>query len=383
MFPFDFQPRTRIVFGIDKIDMLGALAREFATSRVMLVTDHGLRAVGHPERATKSLESAGLTVQIFDDVHENPTTKDVDAGLIFAEEFRPEMIIGLGGGSSMDCAKGINFLFTNGGTMLDYWGVGKATEPMLPMIAVPTTAGTGSETQSFALISDAKTHVKMPCGDKKASFRVAVLDPTLTITQPHHVAAVTGIDAVAHAIESFVTTRRTSISESLSREAWLYLSENFDRILDEPNDLDARGGMQLGAALAGLAIENSMLGAAHALSNPLTANYGIVHGHAVGIMLPHVVRFNRVQAEDQYATLLDILPRRNGRPRSTSGAECVAGLVDRMLKRAGLTTRLADCGVERSLLEQLAAEAARQWTGKFNPRPVDEQILLEIYRHAF
>ena len=151
-----------------------------------------------------------------------------------ARRHEPEMIIGLGGGSSMDCAKGINFLYSGGGRMQDYWGIGKATRPMLPSIAVPTTAGTGSETQSFALISDAETHVKMACGDKKASFRVAILDPQLTVSQPPRVTALTGIDALAHALETYVTKARTPLSLSFSREAWLLLAENFGRVLDDP-----------------------------------------------------------------------------------------------------------------------------------------------------
>ncbi len=192
----------------------------------------------------------------------------------------------------MDCAKGINFLYTNGGQMQDYWGVGKAKRPMLPMIAVPTTAGTGSEAQSFALISDAQTHVKMACGDKKAACRVAILDPRLTLTQPPRVTALTGIDAVAHAVETYVTNKRNPISQVFSREAWRLLAANFGRVLEHPGDVTARGAMQLGACFAGLAIENSMLGAAHGLANPLTAHYGIPHGQAVGLMLPHVIRFN-------------------------------------------------------------------------------------------
>jgi alcohol dehydrogenase len=161
-----------------------------------------------------SLERAGLEVAVFEGVHVNPTTDDVETGLIFAQTIGPDLIVGLGGGSSMDCAKAINFILTNGGRMQDYWGVGKATRPMLPMIAVPTTAGTGSETQSFALICDAQTHDKMACGDKKAAFRIALLDPKLTVTQPAQITAVTGIDATSHALETFVTARRNPLSLS-------------------------------------------------------------------------------------------------------------------------------------------------------------------------
>src|SRR5579864_1101582 len=181
---FDYQPRTRVVFGPGKITELGKLAAELGARRVLLVTDHGLETAGHPQKGIAALESAGLAVSVFDEVHPNPTTDDVEAGLAVARSAQIDLLVGLGGGSSMDCAKGINFLLTNGGRIQDYWGVDKATKPMLPMIAVPTTAGTGSDAQSFALITDPESHQKMACGDAKALPRLALLDSDLTATAP-------------------------------------------------------------------------------------------------------------------------------------------------------------------------------------------------------
>ena len=171
--------------------------------------------------------------------------------------------------------------------MRDYRGYGKARKPMLPMIGVPTTSGTGSEAQSYAVISDAETKTKMACGDPKAAFAVAILDPDLTRSVPHHVRAASAFDAIAHAVETLVTTRRNALSLTFTREAWKRLPASYmktdDRSLED---------MQVGAYLAGLAIENSMLGAAHACANPLTRTYGIVHGVALAVLLPHVVRWN-------------------------------------------------------------------------------------------
>ena len=192
--------------------------------RALVVSDPGVIAAGHTARGLDALKRAGIEAHLFDGLHENPTTDDVAAGVKIARRYDPEVLIGFGGGSSMDCCKGINFVFTGGGEMKDYWGVGKALQPMLPMIAVPTTAGTGSETQSFALISDAKTHAKMACGDKKASCRIAVLDPELTVSQPPRITALTGIDALSHALETFVTSRRNPVSLAFSREAWRLLA---------------------------------------------------------------------------------------------------------------------------------------------------------------
>ncbi len=383
MISFDYQPRTRIVFGPDKIDSLGELAGELGARRALLVTDAGIISAGHAERALAALRRAGIDPQTYDGVAENPTTGHVEAGLALARRYEPELIVGLGGGSSMDCAKGINFLYSNGGRMQDYWGTGKATRPMLPTIAVPTTAGTGSETQSFALISDAKTHVKMACGDKKASFRIAILDPQLTVSQPPRVTALTGIDALAHALETYVTKARTPLSLAFSREAWLLVGENFSRVLAEPDDLDARSGMQLGAAFAGLAIENSMLGAAHALANPLTAKYGIVHGQAIGLMLPHVIRFNGAQFGNWYRDLLEGTGGANGFPPPASGYGGLAEFVANLVHQAGLPARLSQCGVAPDSLGEMAADAAKQWTGKFNPREVGPAELLELYQTAF
>lgn len=348
---------------------LGAFAGETGATRVLLVTDPGIVAAGHAERAVESLRSAGLNVTAFDGVAENPTTEHVEAGVAVAREAEIDFLIGLGGGSAMDCAKGINFLLTGGGRMQDYWGVGKATRPMLPMIAVPTTAGTGSEAQSFALITDPATQQKMACGDKKAACRLAVLDPDLLETVPRPVAAATGIDAVAHAIETAGCTRRNAASRAFSRAAWARLEPAFETAYRHPADAAAREKMLLGAHLAGAAIEHSMLGAAHACANPLTARYGIVHGAAVGVMLPPVIRFNAAAGENPYADLCE-------------DAAALARRVSAMLAAADLPETLSDCGIAEEALPELAAMAAEQWTARFNPRAMDREALLEIYRSA-
>lgn len=383
MIPFDYQPRTRIVFGADTIDRLGELAGELGARRALVVSDPGVIQAGHTAHGLEALRQAGIEAHLFDAVRENPTTSDVEAGVKFARRHDPELLVGLGGGSSMDCAKGINFVYSNGGSMKDYHGVGKALREMLPMIAVPTTAGTGSEAQSFALISDSETKTKMACGDKKAACRIAILDPKLTVTQPRTITALTGIDALAHAIETFVTKRRNPASIAFSREAWRLLASNFGKVLDNPDDLEARSGMQLGACFAGMAIENSMLGATHALANPLTADYGIVHGQAIGLMLAHVIRFNAEEHAALYRDLLETTGGSDGLPHPKDGVEGLADFVNQLVRKAGLHLKLSDCGVEQTQLTKLAGDAAEQWTGNFNPRNVDAPALQSIYEQAF
>ena len=362
--------RVKVVFAPGALDTLGDVARQEGAARVLLVSDPGIRKAGHEARAIRSLYQSGLVVRVFDEVEENPTTKIVDDGLRIARDFKPDFIIGLGGGSSMDCAKGINFLYTNGGKMQDYQGVNKATQPMLPMVAIPTTAGTGSEAQSFALITDPKTHQKMACGDVKASARVAILDPELIATQPPRVAAATGIDAIAHAVETAVTIRRNETSLKFSAQAWRLLDGSFEKSLLDRTDDRARADMLSGAHLAGCAIENSMLGAAHALANPLTSHFGVAHGFAVGLMLPHVVRFNALE-NDLYAAALGL----NG--------DDLARRIEELLDAGRIRRRLSEHDIPAESLAMLAADAARQWTATFNPRNAGESEMLLLYRGAF
>ena len=363
---FDFQPRTRLIFGAGAIGQLGDVAKELGFRRTLLVADHGLVASGHVDEAVTPLQEAGIEVIRFHDFEVNPDTRMVEAGTAFVATQQVDSIIGLGGGSSMDCAKGINFLLTNGGRMADYRGYGKATKPMLPMMAIPTTAGTGSEAQSYALISDAGTHVKMACGDPKAAFRVALLDPALTLSQPRSITATSGFDAIAHAVETYVTTKRTPVSEIFSREAWVLLEGNYERVLDQPDDLEARGAMQLGAFYAGVAIENSMLGATHACANPLTARYGTAHGAAIAMLLPSVVRWNERAAGDRYATLLTLSSASAMLPNLTP-TEALAIRLEALVASGGLDGDLSRF-VEKSDLPELAAEAGHGSPLRTGPR---------------
>jgi alcohol dehydrogenase len=221
----------------------------------------------------------------------------------------------------------------------------------------------------------------MACGDEQARFRAVVLDPALAATAPRRTAAAAGLDAVSHALESAVTTAGNPVSRMLAREAWRLLEGALPAALAAPEDLGAVGRALLGAHLAGAAIEQSMLGAAHACANPLTARFGVVHGAAVALMLPHVVRFNAAAAAEGYAELAAAagLP---GAPAGAGPAEALARRVEALRAAAGLPGRLADCGVPARALPALAAEATGQWTGRFNPRPATEADFLRLYEAA-
>jgi alcohol dehydrogenase len=202
------------------------------------------------------------------------------------------------------------------------------------------------------------------------------------LTQPRGITATAGFDAIAHAVETFVTTKRNALSEIFSREAWRLLEPNYERVLNEPSDLEARGAMQLGAFYAGVAIENSMLGATHACANPLTARYGTDHGAAIAMLLPSVVRWNESVAAEQYGMLLN-WSSVAGKQRDLSATEALARRLEELAEAGGLRNKLSATGVSQTDLHDLATEAAEQWTGAFNPRPFNKEGAIEVYQCAY
>ena len=372
--PFESRPSPKLVFGNGVMKELPNSIKELGITSVLLVTDKGIVKAGHVESTRALLEGEGIPVHVYDDVSENPTENDAAACCAFAKEIEFDGFLALGGGSSIDTAKACNFLLTNGGRMSDYHGYGKASKKMLPFIAIPTSAGTGSECQSYALVSREESHEKMACGDPKALARVAILDPDITDSQPRSVAVQTGIDALAHALEAAVSTKRTELSSMYSEAAFRHIVRAIDDIVDHSVQGDDRGHILLGAALSGLAIENSMLGGAHASANPLTARHDIIHGRAVAMMLPHVMRFNDQDPDASciYSRYTSILSELDVSDKS---------LIDWVTDLTGRMEQIAFSADEEEI-QQLATEAKQQWTGNFNPRPLELSDFVELYRAA-
>ncbi|MFC7339448.1 iron-containing alcohol dehydrogenase [Haloferula chungangensis] len=368
MTSFDARPSPRILFGPGRLAELPDAAKSLGATNILLVTDSGIVAAGHIRHATGLLRDAGLKVTTYQDTHINPGETDIEACRAFAEPLAPDLIIGFGGGSSMDTAKGCNFLLNNGGRMSDYHGYGHAEKPLLPFIAIPTTAGTGSECQSYAVVSREDSHEKMACGDPKALAKIAILDPELTLSQPQKVATLTALDALSHALESAVCTKRNPISSAYSRESFRLIASSISSILKPDAPIGQRSKMLLGAAMAGSAIENSMLGAAHATANPLTAFFDVPHGHAVALTLPHVIRFNSVDPES--AAIYDDFSSYLGEP-----------LID-WLENIIASAHLPRLDIDITRIPELTAAALPQWTGKFNPRPINGPEVTAIYTAA-
>jgi alcohol dehydrogenase len=369
---FEFATATRIIFGAGTLREAGALARDCG-QRALLVTGRDTRRAQTLLARLREHDVTAVTFSVF----REPDIQTVQLGVDTAKRQGCDHVIGFGGGSALDAGKAIAAMLTNEGELLDYLEViGRAnalSRASAPFIAIPTTAGTGSECQSYALVSRDDSHEKMACGDPKVRARIAILDPELTETQPNSVAVQTGLDALAHALESAVCTRRNPISALYSEAAFRHISAALGRVIAGQAGPEERGRMQLGAALAGLAIENSMLGAAHATANPLTARHQVVHGSAVALMLPHVMRFNAQEPAvraiyDRYA---GILAESGGTPPLI---EWVAELV----------SQTAPPRIEAAEMQMvsLAEEAGRQWTAQFNPRPLQQADYVALYRRA-
>lgn len=358
MTPFDFRPRTRILFGAGEFARLGEMAREHNATRCLVLAGQSMVDAGYAQEAVRSLKARRMDVFAFHDFSPHPTVAMVEAAREFAGPNAINLIVGLGDGDELNFAKAVNVVLTNGGSIRDYQGYGNVPKPLLPMIAVPTTAGSGSEAQGSMAIADPEGRCKIMCGDPKIFFRTAILDPALTLAHSPPEAAAHVFDAISNAIETLFSTRRTPISECFSREAWRLLEASFERMLRAPDDLEARSAVLLGAHFAGLAVEYAALGPAHACAQPLVENHKMPHGAAVALMLAPALEW------------------------MDEGADLVPRLRD-LVAAAELPMSLRDASVPEQVLPRLADEAAAQWTGRFSSRPFNAEAALEIYRAAY
>jgi len=397
---FSLKLRTEVVFGGGRIEEIGSLTHPYSRN-VLLVTDKNLAGTGAIQKAREALEALNITVTLYDNAKENPTESDAEECKEVATSAGVTGIVAIGGGSVIDTAKGANFLLTNGGKMRDYRGYGHNDDALLPLIAVPTTAGTGSEVQSYALISHDETHQKMACGTASCAPVIALLDPQLLLTCPPSVIATAGIDALTHAVESYFSKTANPFAQMYSVEAFRCLTESYrmavmtayqkvalsenEKAAISENELDWLEGLQLGACYAGIAIDHSMLGGAHASANPITAHFPISHGQAVGLMMPHVLRYNAKESRTVNYGLRDLfeLVELVGYLfPSTIEIGIFETLWSEFMGVGKLKTRLSELGIAEDDLPGLSEEAATQWTAQHNPVPLDKAAFLEIYRAA-
>ena len=385
MDPFTFNTSKSIQFGVGMLAQIGTIARERIGVRVMLVTDPGMMATGIIDRALELLRNAGVEVELFKDVEADPPEAVILQATEQAQAAKVEGIIGLGGGSSLDVAKLVALLALGRETLKDVYGVGNAKGPRLPLVLIPTTSGTGSEVTPISIVTTGE-NAKMGVVSPVILPDIALLDPELTYGLPAHVTAATGIDAMVHAIEAYASASANNnpISRMLATQALTLMGQSILTAVHDGSNRDARGDMLLGSMLAGQAFANSPVAAVHALAYPLGGNFHIPHGLSNALVLPHVLRFNVIEAPGPYAELAPFafpeLARLEGQERAAAFCEALADLS----AKCGLQANLRAMDIPEDILPTLASEAMNQTRLLVNnPREVTEADALAIYRAAY
>lgn len=382
---FTFNTTKSIICEVGMASRLGPIVKEQIGSVVQVVTDPGLVASGLLQPTVDSLEGAGVSVHTFEEVVADPPTSVVMAAVEQAKSNRVTGVIGFGGGSSMDVAKLVALLVAGGESLDDIYGVGLAKGKRLPLVQIPTTAGTGSEVTPVSIVTVGATEKKGVVAPQLLPD-IAVLDAELTVGLPPNVTAVTGYDAMIHAIEAFTSKspNNNPISRVLAREALKLLGANIETAFKDGKDLSARSAMLLGSMLAGQAFANSPVAAVHALAYPLGGIFHVPHGLSTGLLLPQVMAFNSPVCGDAYATIaLDVFPELNG----VSQEALTDTFIERMAalrSDLGMQTRMRDVEVPESDLALMASESMKQTRLLVNnPRSIDEGAALQIYRAAW
>jgi alcohol dehydrogenase class IV len=387
MQPFSFATTAQILCETGAVQRLANLCSERGARRVLIVTDPGIAGLGMLDDVLPGFTAAKIAVAIFSDVTADPSQDCVLAAVKWARHIGADLIVGFGGGSSMDVAKLVALLAHPqcAQPITELYGVDKAKGQRLALIQVPTTAGTGSEVTPIAIVTTGYT-TKMGVVSPLLLPDLAVLDAVCTLGLPPAVTAATGIDAMVHAIEAYTSKlKRNPLSSLLAREALRLLADNLDQAVYNGSNLVARQAMLLGACLAGQAFANAPVAAVHALAYPLGGHFHIPHGLANSLVLPHVLRFNLPVAMADYAELaLPLLGERLQAGDRQSRAEQFVGELEQLASRCGLPTTLRDAGVPRGSLAQLASDAMQQQRLLVNnPRPVSEVDALAIYEAAY
>ena len=384
--PLRFSTARCVVCEPGSIRQLGEICANLSSRKVFLVTDPGIVAAGLHEAALSSLTAAGLACSIFQDVRADPPEAIVLNALALARTEKIDTVIGLGGGSSMDVAKLIAGLCNSSQALADAYGIGNLIGARLPLVQIPTTAGTGSEVTPISIITTGAT-TKAAVVAPQLLPDVALLDPELTVGLPPHVTAATGIDAMVHAIESFTSAiHKNPYSDMLATQALKLMSANIETAVHNGTDLKARTAMLFGSLLAGQAFANAPVAAVHALAYPLGGHFHIPHGLSNSLVLPHVLRFNYETSAQLYATLSEIVmqEKAEGRTPGAAATESLPDYFEALVNRLEMPSRLRELDVPEYSLPMLAREAMLQQRLLVNnPRKLNEQDALRIYETAY
>lgn len=376
-----FMPAISLM-GADCLKDAGDQVGELGFKKALIVTDKVLGQIGIVKKVTDVLDNKNIEYAIYDETKPNPTVKNVNDGLALLKEKECDFVISLGGGSAHDCAKGIALLATNGGEIKDYEGVDKSKKPQLPMVGINTTAGTGSEMTLFAIITDEERHIKMALVDKHLTPIIAVNDPMLMLAMPKSLTAATGMDALTHAIEAYVSTSATPITDACAEKAIELISNYLVNAVENGQDVEARDMMAYAEYLAGMAFNNASLGYVHAMAHQLGGFYNLPHGVCNAILLPHVQEYNKATSASRLAKIAKIMGGNIEGLTDEQGADICIDMIKSLSQTIGIPEGLGVLGVKESDFETLATNALNDACSLTNPRKGNLEEVIAIFKKA-
>lgn len=376
-----FMPAISLM-GADCLKDAGDQVGELGFKKALIVTDKVLGQIGIVKKVTDVLDNKNIEYAIYDETKPNPTVKNVNDGLALLKEKECDFVISLGGGSAHDCAKGIALLATNGGEIKDYEGVDKSKKPQLPMVGINTTAGTGSEMTLFAIITDEERHIKMALVDKHLTPIIAVNDPMLMLAMPKSLTAATGMDALTHAVEAYVSTAATPITDACAEKAIELISNYLVNAVENGEDVEARDMMAYAEYLAGMAFNNASLGYVHAMAHQLGGFYNLPHGVCNAILLPHVQEYNKATSASRLAKIAKIMGGNIDGLTDEQGADLCIDMIKSLSQTIGIPEGLGVLGVKESDFETLATNALNDACSLTNPRKGNLEEVIAIFKKA-
>lgn len=376
-----FMPGLSLM-GENSLELAGNEIKRLGFKKALIVTDEVLMGIKLVDHATKLLDSIGVEYAIFDGTQPNPTTTNVADGIKVYNDNNCDFVISFGGGSPHDCAKGIALVLANGGEIKDYEGLDKSEKPQVPLIAVNTTAGTASELTRFTIITDEERHVKMAIVDKHVTPIIAVNDPILMHDMPTGLTAATGMDALTHAIEAYVSVAANPVTDANAEKAIELISQNLAAAVANGKDAVARDNMAYAEFLAGVAFNNASLGYVHAMAHQLGGFYDLAHGVCNALLLPYVEEFNIKAAAGRLKNVARLMGGDVANLSDEDGAKLAITLIKDLAKQVGIPATLTELGVKEEDLEILATNALNDVCGFTNPIQASKEEIIQIYKNA-
>ncbi|NHN75887.1 L-threonine dehydrogenase [Azotobacter chroococcum] len=371
------------MMGIGSLDEAMGAIKNHGFRKALIVTDAGLAKAGVADRVSQLLAQQDIDSVLYDGAKPNPTVSNVENGLTLLKSSGCDFVISLGGGSPHDCAKGIALCAANGGHISEYEGVDRSARPQLPLVAINTTAGTASEMTRFCIITDETRHVKMAIVDRNVTPLLSVNDPSLMAAMPKGLTAATGMDALTHAVEAYVSTAATPITDACALKAVELISANLRNAVANGGDMTARENMAYAQFLAGMAFNNASLGYVHAMAHQLGGFYDLPHGVCNAVLLPHVESFNASVCPERLRDVAKSMGVDVQGMSAEQGAQAALAAIRTLSKDIGIPGGLGELGAKADDIPVLAANALKDACGLTNPRPADQQQIEEIFRNAF